>query len=573
MSISLREFESEIDTIIVSRGHDYFSNGAVSDLKQIKDDAWVAFVEGTERYRVNIILKGDDVLDYSCSCPYALSSICKHIVAVFYELRDRKYSQDKEPEKPQNSSKVKQKAVPQESLDQTLSRMSRNSLEAVILEYASREPEIADYILAKQTLDNSRLDKEQYRKIIKNSIDSARGKHGYIGYWQASKVVEGARMVLDKANECVSSQNRPQQALPIYQCILEEMVPLLQDADDSSGEIGSIIEQTIEGLSIYARQAKGTFREKLLDYLFDEFEYKRYDEWSDWKWDFLELAAQMVNSSEEQEILFQRIDQFMETRSKGKHDWVGSYDAETALGIKLTVLERQGIDKNVEDFLKEHMSYPAMRQRAIELAFERKDFALVNKLSQEGIALAKQQNFPGLIDGWNIWMLRVAEAEHNIPEIKRHALSLFLGTGDFDYYKRYKKCFSTDGWKQELQQVINLIKKSKPHHQDTLAQIFIQEQKWSDLLSYVQDDASACMLDYYEKFLSSRFPQELALLYEKVIVKELAPLVGRSNYQRICQFLRRMKKIGAQESVKSLIEELSVKYKNRPALLEEMQKL
>lgn len=403
MSISLPEFELEIDAIIVNRGYDYFSNGAVSDLKQIKDGAWVAFVEGTERYKVSIILKGDEVVDYSCSCPYDLSSICKHIVAVLYELRDRKYSQDKGSEKPENSSKVKQKTVLQENLEQTLSRMSRNSLEAVILECAAREPEIIDYIFAKQTLDNHRLDKEQYRKIIKSSIDSARGKHGYIGYWQASKAVEGAGMVLDKANGFIS-QSSAQKAFPIYQCILEEMVPLLQDADDSNGEIGSAIEQTIEGLSICCRLAKGAFRKKLLDYLFNEFEHKRYNE-----------------------------------------------------------------------------------------------------------------------------------------------------------------------WKQEIQKVVSLIKKSKPHHQDTLAQIFIREEKWNDLLFYVQDDLSACMLEYYEKYLSPRFPQELALMYEKVIVEELAPEVGRSNYQRVCQFLRRLKKIGAQGSVKRLIEELSVRYKNRPALLEEIK--
>jgi len=39
MIISLSKFESTIDIQIVSRGHDYFSNGTVGDLKQIKNDS------------------------------------------------------------------------------------------------------------------------------------------------------------------------------------------------------------------------------------------------------------------------------------------------------------------------------------------------------------------------------------------------------------------------------------------------------------------------------------------------------------------------------------------------------
>jgi len=67
MNISLSEFESGIDSQIVSRGQDYFSNGAVNGLKQITDDTWAAYVDGTERYKVRVVLKGEDIVNYSCS--------------------------------------------------------------------------------------------------------------------------------------------------------------------------------------------------------------------------------------------------------------------------------------------------------------------------------------------------------------------------------------------------------------------------------------------------------------------------------------------------------------------------
>lgn len=573
MKISLSELESGIDLQIVNRGHDYFSNRAVSNLKQIKDDTWAAYVDGTERYKVRVVLKGEDVVDYSCSCPYDLGPVCKHTVAVLYELRSRLYDQGKESGKSKKSSKTKlETALPQESLEQALSYMPRKSLEAVILEYAGREPEIIDYIFAKKVLNAPILDKEQYRKIMKDSINAAKDRHGFIGYWQASKAVRGAEMALNKAEEFISRSDA-KKALPIYQCILEEMVPLLQNADDSNGEIGSVIEKAFEGLSICARLAKGELRKKLLDYFFDEFEHKRYEGWSDWKWNFLEMAAQMAAVPDEQERLFKKLDQSIKAGDKSKDDWSERYDIETVLGIKLTVLERLGTNKEAEDFLQAHVRYPVMRQRAIEKAFERKDFVLVKKLSQEGEALSKEQNLPGLVNTWRVWMLRASEAERNIPEIKRHTLSLFLDTGDFDYYKRYKKCFSADEWMKEVERVINLAGKSRGYCQDTIAQIFIQEQRWGDLLAYAQKNVMSYTLESYEKYLTPRFQQEVAVMYEKVIVEELAPETGRSNYQRACQFLRRMKKAGAHERVKALIEELSVKYKNRPAFLEEMRRV
>ena len=561
MNISLKQFESGIDKRIVSRGYEYFVNQAARDLKQVKDNQWVALVTGTEKYKVWISLQGDVVVDCSCSCPYDLGPVCKHIAAVLYELRTRKYGREEDAGE-----------VSEESLEQVLSRLPRKLLEAALLEYAGREPDFVDYIFAKNTLNAPLSEKEQYRRVVKNTVQAAGGRNGFIGYWQCSKAVEGARMVLDKAQEFIN-QKKEEGALPIYQCVLEEMVPLLQNADDSGGFISGVIDQAFEGLSVCARTAKDLrFKKKMLDYLLDEFENKRYDGWSDWKWYFLEMAAEMVDTPHEQEQLFKKLNDSRQPSEK-KNGRLSEYDQETILEIKFRILERCKSKNEAESFLKEHLQYPAMRRRAIERAFGREDFISVKTLAAEGISLGKQRGFPGLVNEWVVWLLKTSEAEKNIPEIKQVALKLFLDTGDFNYYGRYKKCFSKSEWDPEAENVISLIKKSREYHGDTLAQILIQETKWDDLLLFVRQNAKSYTLEAYQKYLSDRFPKELTEIYEKVIVEELAPLVGRSHYERFCQFLRRMKKLGAEDRVKTLIEELSVKYKNRPAMLEEMREV
>ena len=569
MNISLKKFESDIDDSIISRGAEYFANQAVRDLRQLKTDQWAASVEGTEQYRVRLSLRDDSVVDYSCSCPYDLGPICKHIVAVLYELRARKYGEEKEAGDSKRSRGAKRE-VSEESLDKLVSGMPRKSLEAVVLEYAGREPDFAGYISAKNTLKAPRSKKEQYRRIIKDTIQAVRGRHGFIGYWQCSKAVEGARMVLDKAQALVSGEKN-EDALPIYQCVLEEMVPLLQNADDSDGSIGGVIDQAFEGLSVCARTAKEPrFKQKMLDYLFDEFENKRYDGWSDWKWSFLEMAAEMVGAPKDQERLFKKLDDSRRP-PKQENDRLSEYDEETILEIKLRVLDRCKSQDEAESFLKEYLQYPAMRRQAIERAFKRKDFVSVKALAEEGISLAERSRFPGLVNEWVIWMLITAEAEKNIPETKQYALRLFLDTGDFDYYSRYKRCFAKIEWDPEVENIINLVKKLPKYYEGTLGQVLIQEAKWDDLLDFVRQNAKSHMLNAYQKYLSARFPKELTEIYEKVIAEELAPLVGRGNYERLCQFLRQMKKLGAEDRVKTLTEELRAQYKNRPAMLEELQ--
>ncbi|HLD69197.1 MAG: hypothetical protein A3D92_23560 [Bacteroidetes bacterium RIFCSPHIGHO2_02_FULL_44_7] len=571
MKIFLKEFETVLDARIVERGNEYFSDGAVKGLRRIKDDEWAASVEGTEKYKVQITLKAEEIIYYSCSCPYDLGPVCKHVVAVLYELREQKDDQGQQSKKSKDSSISRQPKKSRESLEEILSRLSRSSLNTLLLEYANRELEFADYIFAKHALHASVSNKEQYRQIIRSSIEAVQDRYGLIGYWETAKAVDGANMVLNKAQEFIDHKD-PQKVLPIYQCVLEEMVPLLQSADDSNGTIGDVIRQAFEGLSLCAEFVKDkTFREKFLNYLFEEFEHKRYDDWSGWKWDFLELAAQTVETPSEQARLFEKLEQVK--RRKSNNDWSSHYDEEKRLRIKLIVVERLKTEKDVENFISQHLEFSSMRERAIERAFDRKDFMKVKQLAKDGIALDEKQKIGGLIHGWTASLLEVARAQRDIPEIKEHSLTLFLKKGELDYYKIYKKCFSQMEWKYEQEKFIEKIRKFDENHNDLLTQFFIQEKRWSDLLAVVQEKASAYKLEIYHKYLASRFPKELSDLYEQVIVKELVPLVGRNHYRRVAQFLRRMKKLNAEDRVKKLIEDLAIKYKNRPALLEEMMQV
>ncbi|MBS7206581.1 SWIM zinc finger family protein [Ruminococcus bicirculans (ex Wegman et al. 2014)] len=76
-------------TGVHDRGHDYFLNGAVHDIKYSNNEL-KAVVSGSKDYIVKIVFSEDDeneILDMDYTCPYACDGYnCKHMVAALYKF-------------------------------------------------------------------------------------------------------------------------------------------------------------------------------------------------------------------------------------------------------------------------------------------------------------------------------------------------------------------------------------------------------------------------------------------------------------------------------------------------------
>ena len=72
---------------ILTRGKGYFEEGRVHTLVQDGDQI-TAQVNGTEEYAVEMDLSGGELNDWSCSCPYATHSLCKHAAAVLFAVEE-----------------------------------------------------------------------------------------------------------------------------------------------------------------------------------------------------------------------------------------------------------------------------------------------------------------------------------------------------------------------------------------------------------------------------------------------------------------------------------------------------
>lgn len=187
---------------------------------------------------------------------------------------------------------------------------------------------------------------------------------------------------------------------------------------------------------------------------------------------------------------------------------------------------------------------------------------------------------------WNEWLLNIAKRQNDLSA-QRHILRGFFSfRQDMEYYDQLKKTYhGSKEWDVVVEDILCQLRKDKRWSTYTLLEIYKRENRWEDFLQVVQKtakektqsfssfDTSLKLLEQYHKDLATHFPEQLIQLYADAIRQSLKQTTGRVHYQYVCTILRRMRKLGANEEVQKIITESQQQYKNRRALLEELNKV
>jgi hypothetical protein len=579
MDLTLNDFESSVDARIVSRGLQYWEDGHVDMLEEREDGEWAAVVYGTDPYEVHVTLEHGRTTRYRCTCPYDLGPVCKHVVSTLYALRQNLPEYAPQVAEgfdgdglgvPQGARKGrrKQKTVA-ERIDEALATISPETAQGLLRRVALDYPEVRVLVLAESTSVDGTSTKADYKRIIRESVRAARTRGGFIDYRSSSQASRGALEVLDQAESLIAN-GRLERALSAYQAIVEQLTPVLEQADDSDGDIGGCIESALEGLQQCAQQADDArLRKTLCAYCLRESEKDKYHGWG-WEWDFLAVAGIVATSASEVEELFLALD--ARIRVDGDRAFPSYYNEERVAEIKLGVLRRQGDASAVEEFVAEHLYLPAVREQEIERAYNDGRLDDVARLAHEGIGESEEQHLPGLHREWREWLLRVAVDGSDTNGVREHARELFLTGGRFPHYETLKETYPASEWPAQVDELLRRAWGQQRRYADDIAsEILIREERWEKLLDLVSQRPSFESLSAHRKHLEPRFPEPMVNLYSHVLREMLAETTGRATYQRACQLLRRIRSLGDEARVEELIEEFQEQYKRRRALMEELE--
>lgn len=190
MQISINDLESLIDPTILQRGKDYFRRGLVADLEEVDEGIWSALVEGTETYEIKVKLEDNEIKESLCDCPYDLGPVCKHEVAVYLAI-SRLLAGNELPEKKKKRSqrKAKRKTVA-DKIGEIVAKLTKEEMREIVAEYALNDREFRNVLFAQDLFkrdDIGKNKKEDYKRIMRDSLRSGMDRSGFIGYWSSNR--------------------------------------------------------------------------------------------------------------------------------------------------------------------------------------------------------------------------------------------------------------------------------------------------------------------------------------------------------------------------------------------------
>lgn len=566
---------------ILERGYDYYCDGAVGNIEIGRDDLR-ADVVGTEDYEVEISLNDGKVTDMYCSCPYAAGgNNCKHMAAVLYEWTADIMDED-EPEDTDNEDMDDDADA--ESMDLfepavTVCDYKKKSA-AVEKLVRSAERDIVQAFLVSVLAEDKKLllrfrnmvnkcatkeDVEDYFEQIDEIADRYLGRDHFINYYQAYDFMLELEEIIDKDVRRMIDNGSHISAFHVMNHIFVLLGNV--DMDDSGGETSMLAEQIYQLWLELLTKVNAQDKRKMfiwftthmdgsvIDYLEEYIEQIIMEEFKEpeYEQDKLSFMEEMIEKAEKKDSGWSR------DYAVGK--WTVTY-------LK-TLEEKNAPEDQLEEICKKYWNNSGVRRYYIDRYFEKKEYDRVLQVLDESIELDKA--YRGQVLEYNQKKKEIYRLQGNKSAYIEQLWKLVLeqSAGDLDIYKELKAQYSEKEWLIKREE---LFKKLPPNaHIDRL---YKEEKLYDRLLAYVLKSSGLYAVQTYENVLKKEYPKQILSKYQGEVNKMASCTGNRKHYADLVALLRRMKRIkGGSEIVETIVEEWKIKYRNRPAMMDELSKL
>lgn len=566
---------------ILERGYDYYCDGAVENIEIGRDDLR-ADVVGTEDYEVEISLNDGKVTDMYCSCPYAAGgNNCKHMAAVLYEWTADIMDED-EPEDTDNEDMDDDADA--ESMDLfepavTVCDYKKKSA-AVEKLVTSAERDIVQAFLVSVLAEDKKLllrfrnmvnkcatkeDVEDYFEQIDEIADRYLGRDHFINYYQAYDFMLELEEIIDKDVRRMIDNGSHISAFHVMNHIFVLLGNV--DMDDSGGETSMLAEQIYQLWLELLTKVNAQDKRKMfiwftthmdgsvIDYLEEYIEQIIMEEFKEpeYEQDKLSFMEEMIEKAEKKDSGWSR------DYAVGK--WTVTY-------LK-TLEEKNAPEDQLEEICKKYWNNSGVRRYYIDRYFEKKEYDRVLQVLDESIELDKA--YRGQVLEYNQKKKEIYRLQGNKSAYIEQLWKLVLeqSAGDLDIYKELKAQYSEKEWLIKREELFKKLPANA--HIDRL---YKEEKLYDRLLAYVLKSSGLYAVQSYENVLKKEYPKQILSKYQDEVNKMASCTGNRKHYADLVALLRRMKQIkGGSEIVETIVEEWKIKYRNRPAMMDELSKL
>ena len=579
--MTIKNFHQQIPRIILQRGKDYYNDGAVISLEEEEAGLWNAAVEGSEIYLVEVVLgEGDEIDSFLCDCPHD-ADVCKHIVAVFYELRDKV-----------KTIELKPAAQPKkEAFEDILNNLAEAELKGFIAYYARDNKDFRRQFELHFANKHKGTDiKKQYADLVKKAIRSAMDRR-FKDYYASNDLAQGMNSILAKARQAILINNFGDASAIVCMVLSRLVADAVPNIDDSSGYLGDTISDAILLIQEIAESAvcSREIKEDLFLFLNKELSKDVYFDYGDFGYELFNIFRYLAIQLGKTEDFLKSASRMVTSDSEEEED---NYRTEYFVKQKLLLFRDTGSVSEMEKLIHNNLQFVEIRKELLNELLERKDYISAKKLISEGIAIAEKKEHPGTVAEWKRRLLEIALTEADIEAIRNYSLQFTFDQGfDSKYYHAWKNTFQESEQEAaffklvaKLTSDINMQAIEHLHHAwwspsyhllKVLAPLYVEEKRWESLFRLVESYPRLDVLFEYSSYLVARFESEVTDLFVPALILDGDKANSRRDYANLSyQMLEVIEQMPAsREKIIEAAQVLKAKYPKRLAMIDELKKV
>ena len=549
---------------ILERGYDYYCDNAVENM-DVTADSIKADVTGTEDYEVEISLRNGEVSDMYCSCPYAENgNSCKHMAAVLYEWSEAE-SEDEDPGlfgKPSNIEEYQKKVTAIEKLVQEADiAVVRSYLVSVLNE---NEKLLIRFkgIVDKQVTEE---DVERYIAQVDNIAELYLGRNRFISYREADGFISELEDILDEDVQRMMDNADYMSAFGLMNHIFAVIGNV--DMDDSDGGTGMLADRIYQFWLELLTKVDVDEKKEMFCWFTEHLDGSIID----YLEEYIEQIIMEEFSEQEYEPLKKQFIEDMIKRSDLKDsDWSRSYHTGKWAVRFLGITEKQeNAHAQIEEFCRKYWHNSEVRKYYIDHCLKYRDYPQALKALDESISMDK--SYRGLIAEYSRKKKEIYLLQGDKDAYTEQLWKLVLedDAGNPEVYKELKNQYTLKEWEYKREELFEKL----PGYA-SVDQLYKEEKLYDRLLDLVMQSSGLFLLQQYEDDLKKIYPEQLLQKYRTEVNNMAAYAGDRKKYQQLVGLLRKMKKIrGGSEAVKEIVAEWETKYRNRPAMMDELGRL
>ena len=224
---------------------------------------------------------------------------------------------------------------------------------------------------------------------------------------------------------------------------------------------------------------------------------------------------------------------------------------------------------DIYNYCQKYWQYSRIRNYYISICISQKNYNSAIDLLNQSLQL--DVNKPSFIVEYRTKLKELYKQTNNDEAYRQQLWQLVTRDkpGDLDNFNELKSLYSNKEWIDIREKIFVALGNS-----DRIDILYEQEKLYDKLLEYVIEKPGLSYLFKYEKVLKEQYPQELLQKYTTELNIEARYTANRRTYQEWVRILKRMTKItGGKEAVQSIVTEWKILYKNRRAMMEELNRL